>query len=312
MDVVKFAQFVKIAEAGSISRAASALSIAQPALSRFVRQLEDELECTLFERNGRGVWLTDAGRRFYLHAKAILDQIETAELEAAGPSGAPLSRVTLGIAPMLAAALSPRLAAIFRARHPRVLLRIAELRSASLFHALETGQADVVIGPRDAADGSSELSPVGEDLLYYVVRRDRWAGGGLFDFGAARGIPLVMAPWPDAARRAFVTAAKARAIEPTVLCETDSLACCVDLVSSGLCAAIVPAAALPAFSADTARLGLEDLGMTYDVVVGAPLVRPLSTSARQLRDLVVEELRSAAGPLAAAGPGASRGARVHV
>ncbi len=55
MDVVKFAQFVKIAESDSISRAASTLSIAQPALSHFVRQLEDELECTLFERNGHDV-----------------------------------------------------------------------------------------------------------------------------------------------------------------------------------------------------------------------------------------------------------------
>src|SRR5260370_14620327 len=75
MDLKQLEYFRHVAELGSFTRAASFLSVVQPALSRQVRQLEVELGQTLFERNGRGVALTDAGTRLLEHTRGILLQV---------------------------------------------------------------------------------------------------------------------------------------------------------------------------------------------------------------------------------------------
>jgi DNA-binding transcriptional LysR family regulator len=71
--------FVAVAEEGHVGRAASALRIAQPAVSRQIRRLEDELGASLFVRTPRGMTLSEPGRVFLGHAHAILERVRAAE-----------------------------------------------------------------------------------------------------------------------------------------------------------------------------------------------------------------------------------------
>jgi LysR family nitrogen assimilation transcriptional regulator len=78
MELRQLEYFVHVAELGSFTRASNFLSIAQPVLSRQVRALEIEFRQALLERNGRGVTLTEAGKRFLEHGRGVLSQIERA------------------------------------------------------------------------------------------------------------------------------------------------------------------------------------------------------------------------------------------
>lgn len=135
-----------VAEAQSISRAAARLRIAQPAISRQIRNLEIELGRTLFVRSERGVSLTDAGRDYLASIKAVLRQLDDAN-EMVRSSAAPAAVLHLGIVQL--AQWYPRVTEIvtdFRARHPDVRLEALQMPSSAQVDALFAGQIDIAIG----------------------------------------------------------------------------------------------------------------------------------------------------------------------
>src|SRR5436190_1299188 len=101
MNLKQLEYFVQVAELGSFSKAALALDIAQPALSRQVRALETELHQQLFLRNGRGVALTDAGKRLFDHSVAVLQLVSHAREDLGASRDEPVGRVTIGLPPSI-------------------------------------------------------------------------------------------------------------------------------------------------------------------------------------------------------------------
>src|SRR3984893_11767503 len=101
MDLKQLEYFRHVAELGSFTRAASFLSVVQPALSRRVRQLEVELGQNLFDRNGRGVVLTDAGTRLLEHTRGILMQVGRARQELEDQRNGDSGQFLLGLRPRL-------------------------------------------------------------------------------------------------------------------------------------------------------------------------------------------------------------------
>ena len=126
MDLRQLEYFVRVAELGSFTRAALALDVAQPALSRQVRLLELELRQSLLARHGRGAAPTEAGQVLLEHARGILHQVEHARDELARLRGALVGRVTLGLPPSVARALAVPLVQAFGQQLPEARLSITE------------------------------------------------------------------------------------------------------------------------------------------------------------------------------------------
>jgi len=101
MELKQLESFVRVAELGSFTKAASVLGMPQPLLSRHVRQLEVELHQNLLLRNGRGVSLTEAGSRMLEHGRGILHQVALAKEELASVRGALAGKVSIGLPPSL-------------------------------------------------------------------------------------------------------------------------------------------------------------------------------------------------------------------
>lgn len=141
MNLKQLEYFIRVAELGSFSQAALVLDIAQSALSRQVRGLEDELGVRLLERTGRGVIVTDAGRRLLEHGAGILQQVEHAREEMRG--GELAGRVVVGIPPSLGRQLTLPLVAAFQETLPHARLAIVEGLSANICEWLATGRIDI-------------------------------------------------------------------------------------------------------------------------------------------------------------------------
>ena len=144
-DLRQLRYFVAISEAGSLSKAAVELSVAQSALSHHMGQMEGRLGVTLLARSSKGVRLTENGRRFLEHARAILAAVDAATNDvrddAREPGGLVRIGVTLTVAPALIGPLMSRLAKVA----PRVSLRVEERVSPHLLQAVSNGEIDIAV-----------------------------------------------------------------------------------------------------------------------------------------------------------------------
>lgn len=139
--------FVAIAQQQSVRGAARVLGLAQPAVTRSLRELERELNASLVERHARGVVLTNVGKRFLVRAHSAMEEIRRAGEEVAQLSGMGSGSVSVALstAPMLA--LVPDAVPGFRQSHPDVSLRLIEGAFPIIESRLLDGELDFYVGP---------------------------------------------------------------------------------------------------------------------------------------------------------------------
>lgn len=143
--------FVAVADTLHFGRAARRLHISQPPLSRQIQQLEAHLGVALFHRQGRQVGLTDAGRRFFVDAEAILAGVMQAETNAVRAARGEVGRIRLGfVSPALYSRL-PALTRGLREHLPEVALELCEMTADAQYRAIETQDIDagLVICPSE-------------------------------------------------------------------------------------------------------------------------------------------------------------------
>lgn len=237
MDLKQLEYFVHVAELGSFTRAASFLSIAQPALSRQVRSLEVELRQSLFERNGRGVTLTEAGTRLLAHGRGILQQVERARLDLEDHRGAATGRLVLALPPSVSRTLTTPLVASFRARFPKATLSVVEGLSTYVLEWLAIGRVDCAVVYNVAPSAAIDLVPVLDEQLYLVSARDRGAGqkliGPAVTLAEVAEHELVIPSLPHSIRMLLETALANEGRKARVSLEVESIPAILDLVQQG-------------------------------------------------------------------------------
>jgi LysR family nitrogen assimilation transcriptional regulator len=145
MELRSLHYFVRIAELGSITRASAHLQIAQPALTRHIQRLEDELDAALFTRANRGVKLTEAGQKLLDSAQRILRDIERAGDEIRAHKAHPSGKIILGVTPPLCPVVVPELFAHMREHYPLVELKVVHAGSARLEEFIIAGLVDLAL-----------------------------------------------------------------------------------------------------------------------------------------------------------------------
>src|ERR1700745_321781 len=139
MNLKQLEYFVQVAELGSFSKAALALAVAEPALSRQVRALETEVRQQLFLRNGRGVALTDAGKRLFDHSIAVLQLVTHAREDLGASRDEPVGRVPIGLPPSIGRQLTLPIIDRFKQELPAAKLAVVEGLSSHIVEWVTTG-----------------------------------------------------------------------------------------------------------------------------------------------------------------------------
>jgi LysR family transcriptional regulator, benzoate and cis,cis-muconate-responsive activator of ben and cat genes len=145
--------FVAVAEMENVSRAALKLHVSQPALSRQIRDLEDEIGFSLLERTAKSVRLTDAGRAFLDNARALLQNADEAVTKARAVASAEPTELHVGYSPMPTAEILPKTLQAFQRAMPNVHVRSHDWSIKDILDGIRDGrlQLGLIIPPAKAS-----------------------------------------------------------------------------------------------------------------------------------------------------------------
>ena len=165
-------QFIAVVDAGSIRGAARQLNMSQPALSRALQQLEEELGVQLMDRSGRGVTATAAGSAFLSRARVAEAELRKAAEEARKTVGDSTRLLALGVSPVGASLLLPELAITLRSLHPTTRIRILETTPSALLSLVRDEVMDLAVTQRTRIhlDAGLDYRPLAEIQMRMAVR----------------------------------------------------------------------------------------------------------------------------------------------
>ena len=155
MKLSQLRDVLAVSENGSLRAAGRHLGIAQPAITRSIREIEHELGVSLFERHAKGVRLTDIGRAFVRRAEAVQSELRRAKDEVEQLKGGLSGEVSVALSTASSISLMPKAMAEFRKRYPDVILKISETFFAPIERDLHSGRIDFYVGPFEAGGTSN-------------------------------------------------------------------------------------------------------------------------------------------------------------
>jgi DNA-binding transcriptional LysR family regulator len=297
--------FIEIARQGNMRRAATALSIGQPALTARLQGLEEELAAVLFERTHTGMVLTPAGRAFLPHADLAIETIRSGESLVRELEYGVTGELALAVAPVVSAYVLPEILVRFTERHPDVRLRVRTGHSEEILDLVDSGEVELGI-VRQLRDERFRTSPLYEDELVLIARPDHpFAVAGRVDVSEIKHAQLILFDRTSSYYDLTSTLFRAAGVVPRGVTEVDNIEAAKRMVERGLGVALLPGTAVAdSLAAGTVReVGLGGVATHRRQIVAVERLgtRPGSPFSRTLWDLLerIPELIPRALPITA-------------
>ena len=262
MDLRQLRYFVGIVQAGSLSRAADQLHVAQSAISHHLASLESELDRQLVTRGPKGIELTEAGSVLYRHAEAILRHLDFAKEDVANALNVPSGRVSIGFPVAWTNLVGYELFAGVRDLYPQILLHLTDGNSALLRERLINGRLDIAVLFAAKTERGLAVEPILLEELFYVTADPDPSPIPMAD--VAR-LPLLVPGPGSGSQRVVQELFNKHGATVSPIGEIDSVSTFRRAVESGLGNAIVPWSAL--------YDGERKLSLNYRRIAGETLTR---------------------------------------
>ncbi|MDP3316755.1 MAG: LysR family transcriptional regulator [Devosia sp.] len=280
--------FISVAEEGTVSAASQALSISQSAVTDAIKELENDLGVTLFERHRRGLAITHRGHQFYRHATRILASVSDARRsfgEAVAPAGGTLQ---LGVTSLVAGYVLSDLLARYRRANPNVNVTAIEDNGDYLEHLLIGGELDVAVmvisNLRDRVALQAEIFETSPYRLWLPLGH-RLAGADIISVSDIVPEPLIMLTVDETEENTgkLLAAFSAR---PNVAFRTRSVEAVRSLVATGAGIALLPDLVYRPWSLEGDRIESRDVSGALPVVQVGMVWRRGSQLTQAARDFI--------------------------
>lgn len=286
---------ITVAEVGNISHAAVHLSMSQPALSRMVSTVEGYFGVDLFDRDGRGVRLTDAGERLVEHARQALRHLNDMEDELRSLDGRARGKICVVMPDTVGHSLALPLIDEVGARHPEVELRIMSAHPNNVPLAVSAGDADVGIASDAHRRARLTTEPLAVEHLH-LVGPPQWDAPERLPLHVVADMPLVLPAIQPGLRHIIDAAFASQGRLPNVVRELDSQDALIEMVLRGELWSIMSFAGVQRFVERGELRASRLVEPTIDrmLLIGLPDNRPIS----RLMRTIVAEIRATAAALA--------------
>lgn len=241
MDVRALRYFTEVVRQQSFTRAAQKLFVTQPTISKMLRQLEEELGCTLLLRDGRRLHLTDSGEAVYQRGLAILQEFHQLEAEIGDINQLKTGELRLGIPPMVGMQIAGSISA-FRRRYPGVKLKIAEFGGLTVQQAVLAGSLDIALTalPVDAGLPLNTLPLMHHPLCVLLPRHPEWLDRQQMSLTELAQHPLLIFNEEFSLNRQLMQAFQRLSLTPTVAVRSGQWDFLAAMVQAGIGLAILP------------------------------------------------------------------------
>lgn len=293
----KWAIFTRVAEMGSVTRAALALDLPQSVVSRRIADLERECSGRLFRRTGRGVALTEFGTLVNSRIKAVTAQADEAADQILTQAGVPAGLVKLGLLPATVPALASVLVADVSAGMPSVRLHLMEGSTGQLEQWLTEGRLDFSLLLREESElKHGELVLVRQQLRLVARRDDALAQRAELKLQEIQALPLVLAAHPHAMRDLLDQLVRESGMSFQIAAEADSIRLHHEIIAAGHAYGLMFGPLAPPDQRRLVALPVVEPTLTRAVVLVHAAQRPdtLATRevARRLAELAVKSLHT--------------------
>lgn len=278
--------FVKIVDAGSISRAAAIIHVAQPALSQQIAELEENLGVELLQRSARGVRPTKAGEALYREATSILKQVENLPSIIRSSGGQIEGVVSLGMSSTLAALFVSPLIEASKQALPNVTLRFAVADSQTIKSRVQANTLDLAVVFENEHVPIFTRKPLFRQRLYLISRKALSKTAATISFAELGKLPLILPSPANIVRMVLDRAFSDAGISPNVVTEADIWSSVLAAVRTGIGHTVLPTGNLSEFG---------EKGLAQPLLIEPPLFLtasiisssdfPLTMAGDAVRDL---------------------------
>jgi len=280
--------FVKVAELGSVSRAAVAADVPQSVVSRHIAQLESDAGSRLFRRTGRGVVLTELGQQLYPRIKRLIAESESFADDIRASRGVPVGDVRLGLLPSTVPALAGPLYQRVLRQFPQVRLHLTEGSSSQLQEMLDQGRLDLSLLLRDGGEAGADEPVLLEGALCLVVASsDPLARREEIRFEEVAKLPLVLPGEPHPLREKLALLARKLGLTLRIAAEANSIRLQHEIAASAAGYAITAPSIAPHDSDRLVALKIVEPVLERALVLAVARNRPHTLATREIQGLLL-------------------------
>lgn len=291
MDLKRVEYFVCVAKLGSFSKAAQMLKLTQPAISRHIQALEQELRVRLLYRTTRGVMPTEAGEILLTQGEALLENAQRIRNALEGMGQTPGGAVAIGMPPTIAPALAPLTIDACKKAYPNISLHVIEGFSVFLEQSLRLGKIDLAVLSRNSEFDDLQVTPLAEDEMVLVGAANSMPGLKEVSLASVGNLPLIVS---RGFRPILDQRTRPHDISLNYVMELDSITLTKGMIMRGGQFSILPYVVID----DEACAGLVDVArivdpvVTREIVLGVNPRRPTTVALELVRKVVQAQIKN--------------------